>query len=106
MAVPGHQDTVAWPGAGTDRSENAGGAAIYQKMGFLASIEPGGSFLCFLQDAVCVVQVVEAVYFGNIDGGWVAEKCRAPFVAGHVERIGIRGAVCGKGFVYCHGIRR
>ena len=90
VAAPRHQKTASGERAGTDGTQDARSAPVYQKMRLTAAVERGRAHLRFLQDAFRMMKIIEPVYLCNIDGGGLTiKKSRAPLVARHVEWIGV-----------------
>ena len=66
VAVPRHQDMPSLGQRATDRAQYPAGAPVYEIEALLRPVKPGGLALQAIQDALRLMQVVEAVYLRDI----------------------------------------
>ena len=95
MTISRHKDLPPRTGAGGHCRQEPGGAPIDQEPGLLCPEYPGRIFLGFLQDPLCMVEIVKScdlcnVFFPGICQ--IGSHCLS-FMTGHMKRIRLPSSV-------------
>ena len=95
MAVPGHKEFPSWFRTGRHCCQNPCRTSVDQKISLLCPEDFCPIFLSFLQDTLCMVEIIESRNLRNIFQIWIFQIRRhcLSFMPRHMKGIGFSSSV-------------